>query len=310
MLNAELLYDQEKYGKLNVLFPDRIPSLGSQKNMKSFLISRFLSELKGKEIDYLDVGCGYGEFVFLTAPYVRSALGFDISQNAVRIAKSITKHLGQNNCEFRVHNASLPFELNQKFDLITCFDVLEHLIDPKHVITNILELLNPNGICVFTTGFYHRLNLRTIRYFFASMNDRQKLESWLAELKQNYGLDKKNELTIADAYAYHFHNFRDDFFRKIACEQSMKLSFLYKPAFLSEIWDFSRFVIKGILKKRKLDFHSCQQERMSSTVQLWPNPKGVFQKFKANFQFAIALLDCFLVGSIVKGPGGFIIYRK
>ena len=40
---------------------------------------------------------------------------------------------------------------NNKFDMITCFELFEHLYDPKFFLKKIYKLLNKNGIFYFTT---------------------------------------------------------------------------------------------------------------------------------------------------------------
>ena len=41
--------------------------------------------------------------------------------------------------------------LKKKFDAITCFELFEHLYDPKYFLKKIYKLLNKNGIFYFTT---------------------------------------------------------------------------------------------------------------------------------------------------------------
>jgi len=41
--------------------------------------------------------------------------------------------------------------INKKYELITCFEVMEHVTDPKSIIKEITRLLSPNGIVIFST---------------------------------------------------------------------------------------------------------------------------------------------------------------
>jgi len=47
-------------------------------------------------------------------------------------------------------------ELNNNYDAITCFDVLEHVWEPKEVVTYLYEHLSDNGILLVTTSFEQR----------------------------------------------------------------------------------------------------------------------------------------------------------
>jgi SAM-dependent methyltransferase len=49
------------------------------------------------------------------------------------------------------HNRSpLPFE-DRAFDAIFCGEIIEHLVDPDHLLDEIARTLTPDGICVLTT---------------------------------------------------------------------------------------------------------------------------------------------------------------
>jgi len=41
---------------------------------------------------------------------------------------------------------------NGKYELITCFEVMEHVTDPKSIIKEITPLLSSNGIIIFSTA--------------------------------------------------------------------------------------------------------------------------------------------------------------
>jgi SAM-dependent methyltransferase len=93
----------------------------------------------------LDVGCGDGrtEGIWLhnrTGSYV----GVDVSNQAVATAASL-------GLDARVINdaSSLPFPSNT-FDLVVCFEVLEHLMFPLDAAREIQRVLKPGGALVAT----------------------------------------------------------------------------------------------------------------------------------------------------------------
>jgi len=92
----------------------------------------------------LDVGCAYGFVVDLLDSLRYEAIGVDISTYAMLRGKGERKNL-------LVSDASYcPFEA-LSFDLITCFEVLEHLQRPMLALRNFERLLKPQGVLLATT---------------------------------------------------------------------------------------------------------------------------------------------------------------
>lgn len=103
---------------------------------------------KGKKA--LDVGCGYGYVVDLLRSFGYSVFGVDVSSCALKWARGFLSRKPRS-FTLVLCDAQKPLPFNIKFDLITCFEVLEHLLDPISAIANIRDLLKPNGIVVART---------------------------------------------------------------------------------------------------------------------------------------------------------------
>ncbi len=88
----------------------------------------------------LDLGCSSGSF--LTSMRSRSweLFGIEMSPESGKIAR--TKSGGE---IFIGNILEAPFE-PEMFDVITCFDVLEHLYEPVQVMSRVAEWLKPGGI--------------------------------------------------------------------------------------------------------------------------------------------------------------------
>lgn len=114
------------------------------KNMRRFLRRIETYKTNGT---LLDVGCAFGFFVELACDHGFDAYGFDPSQHAVREAKRL---VGPTRIKHgTIDSVSYP---KKSFDVITMFDVFEHLQDPGSDIAKLKTYLKDDGIMVIATG--------------------------------------------------------------------------------------------------------------------------------------------------------------
>lgn len=98
--------------------------------------------IKDKKTTILDYGCGFGFFVDEVSKKGYDVKGFEISQYAAGYARE--------NLKLDVRNI-MNYPSNS-FDLITLWDVIEHLENPLEILKNVNELLKDKGKIVITTG--------------------------------------------------------------------------------------------------------------------------------------------------------------
>ena len=91
-----------------------------------------------KDGSLLDIGTGIGQFIDVARDDFREVKGTEISSSAIRIAKE------KYDLDI-IGGAIEQIELEQKFDNITLFHVLEHVENPKLVIDKCWNLLNNEG---------------------------------------------------------------------------------------------------------------------------------------------------------------------
>ena len=96
---------------------------------------------KYKPSRLLDIGCGYGYFIDKIKNYIEYVAGTEFNELAI---KECTKK------GIKIYDKDLS-QINEKFNMITAFQVLEHVTDIKTFITNVKDLLNPNGLLLFVT---------------------------------------------------------------------------------------------------------------------------------------------------------------
>lgn len=93
----------------------------------------------------LDLACGVGYGVEYLArnPKARAVIGVDNSAEALSHAR---QHFRRSKTEFLQKNLDDDRALfNMQFDLITCFETLEHLINDRRFLMNCADVLKPGG---------------------------------------------------------------------------------------------------------------------------------------------------------------------
>lgn len=97
-----------------------------------------------KDKKVLDYGCGSGYGSHMLSETAASVTGVDISKEAVDFAAQEYQSL---NLNFK----TIPELGNEKFDVITSLQVIEHVPDDKEYSLALKQLLNPGGILIIST---------------------------------------------------------------------------------------------------------------------------------------------------------------
>lgn len=100
----------------------------------------------------LDIGCGPGAFLAHAASLRPQWVlhGTDIRPDAVEVA---TRNLGSRARIATAAAETRPFGTT-RYDIITAWDVLEHLADPADTLHNLKTWLNPGGALIFVVPVY------------------------------------------------------------------------------------------------------------------------------------------------------------
>lgn len=100
----------------------------------------------------LDVGCGDGHFLEVAKKRGWQVYGTEYSTQACEPARAKG---------IEIHEGLIQsFSSTKEFDVITSFEVLEHLTDPKDHIAAIVKLLRHGGMFYFTTPNFNSLSRR------------------------------------------------------------------------------------------------------------------------------------------------------
>jgi SAM-dependent methyltransferase len=111
-------------------------------------ISRYMyaaGVARGKRV--LDAGCGTGYGTACLGRLAAQALGFDISEDAIAFAK---KHYGKQ-AKFRTGSAERFPEEDGSFEVVTAFEVIEHLQNWPRLIEEANRVLTADGLFLVST---------------------------------------------------------------------------------------------------------------------------------------------------------------
>ena len=121
-----------------------------------------------RDLLHLDVGCAHGDFIKYCNQKGIASVGIDTSKIAIKYAK---KELNLNN----VFNEDLEEHLQKKksYNVVTSFNVLEHVNNPKLFVNQIFNATKKNGLCILripNSTFHKNVNYLTNLLSIKSLN--------------------------------------------------------------------------------------------------------------------------------------------
>ena len=120
--------------------------------IKSHRMTYILDQINNRDIKnfkILDVGCGGGIICEPLARLGAKVTGIDFAPNNIKAAKI---HSKKNKLKINyIYKDIEKSNLDEKFDIILMFEVLEHLDNWKKTISNIKKNLNKNGKIIIST---------------------------------------------------------------------------------------------------------------------------------------------------------------
>jgi ubiquinone/menaquinone biosynthesis C-methylase UbiE len=102
--------------------------------------------VRGRRV--LDVACGEGYGAALIARTAKCVVGTDIDADVVRVAQA---RYGRDGLEFlRADMFELPFK-SRSFDVVTCFEAIEHVSTPSRALDEIARVVASGGTAIIST---------------------------------------------------------------------------------------------------------------------------------------------------------------
>lgn len=99
----------------------------------------------------LDAGCGEGFGTATLAPLAAEVVGVDYSADAVGECRRLWIDAARPNLRFEQVDLTRPGEFREAFDVVLCFQVLEHIRDSTPFLRALAGRLAPGGLLLLTT---------------------------------------------------------------------------------------------------------------------------------------------------------------
>ena len=191
--------------------------------IKSLRMSYILDQINNRNIrnlKILDVGCGGGIICEPLARLGAKVTGIDFAPNNIIAAKI---HSKKNKLKINYINKDIEkSKLDEKFDIILMFEVLEHLDNWKKTIKNIKKNLNKNGLIIIST-----INRNLISKLFA-IHIAENILNWIPKGTHDYNkLIKPEELKkILLKEKFNFNNIKGLVFNPLNREWKLSKNYM------------------------------------------------------------------------------------
>jgi 2-polyprenyl-6-hydroxyphenyl methylase / 3-demethylubiquinone-9 3-methyltransferase len=108
-----------------------------------------LAPLVGKKV--VDIGCGGGILTEAMANKGATALGVDLAEKSLKVAKLHALQSKANVTYETIAAEDLAKREPLSFDVVTCMEMLEHVPDPASIIQACADMVKPGGWVFFST---------------------------------------------------------------------------------------------------------------------------------------------------------------
>lgn len=172
------------------------------KNNKNLI--KIINSIKYRSL--CDIGCGAG--YLLSALNKKKICGIDNDEKALELASNYSK-------TFKIDLNNKNFKLNKKFDLITCYHVIEHIKKPENLIKNIYKMLNTNGHIIIGTPDFDSAMARLYKNKYRLLHDKTHISLFSLDSLCRFLRDNKFKIVQLDFPFFETKYFNKNLFLKI-----------------------------------------------------------------------------------------------
>lgn len=125
-----------------------LPGMGGRIAAEHLVRYAFASQyVKGRSV--LDIASGEGYGAAIMGLSARSVCGVDVADDAVQFATS--KYHTTSNVTFLVGDVTELSFSDHQFDVVTCFETIEHVKNPLNAVAELSRVLNDDGLLFIST---------------------------------------------------------------------------------------------------------------------------------------------------------------
>ena len=209
-------------------------------------IETAINSLERPNLRILEIGCGNGNISYQLAHSDHYVLGIDIDEKS-------NEKFQYKNLQFKaIDICEYIVKETDKYDVIVCSEVLEHLTNPLNIMCNINRLLKDDGIAIITVpngiGPRELLMTRPIQYISQKDNFFSKI---FISIKKTLGYNGYTPQS-SSAFLSHIQFFSYKDVHKLADKSSF---FIYKIApssFIEKVFPFS-IIYRKIQRLQRFD---------------------------------------------------------
>ncbi len=103
--------------------------------------------VKGKKV--LDLACGEGYGSQMLSKEAEHVVGIDLVENTVKHARN--KYIAQNLEFIQGSILEIPIQGKEEFDIIVCFEGIEHVEEHEHLLSEVKRLLKKDGLFIVSS---------------------------------------------------------------------------------------------------------------------------------------------------------------
>ncbi len=174
-----------------------------QENYQDDALAEIAQYAPGPNARILDVGAGMGGFAVALQRAGRRIVAYDYNFAYCEIARTRARRYDLSLAALVGAGEALPFA-NRSFEMVTCWDVLEHVQEPGRLLSEIARVLTENGVAFMTVINRYALvdphyHLRGINYLPRPLGEKYIT---LRQRAKNSALRDKQKLSEMHYYTY------------------------------------------------------------------------------------------------------------
>jgi SAM-dependent methyltransferase len=131
-------------------WPERIDPLDTAPGVVAYHLKKydFATGLFDGDATVLDVACGVGYGSSFLGPHAGRVIGVELADEAIAVARA--RYRTGNVWFVRADAERIP-AADASADAVTCFEGIEHFVDPEAHLAEVVRVLKPEGVYVVST---------------------------------------------------------------------------------------------------------------------------------------------------------------